>query len=307
MDQNKILFLRSSFIDHSRVHQKLSGGNKMSEMDQVESLPNMEDGYKLTQEQIDGFQRDGHIILRNVATKNDIEHYEPVISHWVEKLNYQDKPVSDRDTYGKAFIQICNLWQQSEAVKRFVLAKRFAKIAADLMGVDGVRIYHDQALYKEPGGGHTPWHQDQIYWPLDTDKTITMWMPLVPIPEEVGTMTFASGSHHSGYISKVEISDESHKTLGQYIEAKKIPQVNYSAMSAGDATFHAGWTLHSAPDNPTDQMRKVITIIYYADGIRVAEPDSNARRGDLAGWLPGCKPGDLAVSPLNPLLYNRYV
>jgi ectoine hydroxylase-related dioxygenase (phytanoyl-CoA dioxygenase family) len=281
------------------------GGNQMSEMVNVDSLPMMDDEYQLTQDQLQGYQRDGHIILRNAATPNDIRQYEPVISSWVEKLNYHDKPVSERDTYGKAFIQICNLWQSSEAVKRFVLAKRFAKIAADLMGVDGVRIYHDQALFKEPGGGHTPWHQDQIYWPLDTDKTITMWMPLVPIPVQVGTMTFASGSHLLGYLSRVEISDESHKTLGQYIEAKKIPQVNYGTMAAGDATFHAGWTLHSAPGNPTDQLRKVMTIIYYADGTRVAEPDSKARRGDLAGWLPGCKPGDLAVSPLNPLVYKR--
>ena len=59
--------------------------------------------------------------------------------------------------------------------------------AAHLLGVDGVRLSHDQALFKEPGGGRTPWHQDQCYWPLDTDKTITMWMPLVDVPGEVGT------------------------------------------------------------------------------------------------------------------------
>ena len=58
-----------------------------------------------------------------------------------------------------------NLWAVDDAVKQFTLAKRFAKIAADLLGVDKVRLYHDQALYKEPGGGFTPWHQDQYYWP----------------------------------------------------------------------------------------------------------------------------------------------
>ena len=66
------------------------------------------------------------------------------------------------------------------------------------MGVDGVRLYHDQALYKEPGGGFTPWHQDQTYWPLDTTHTITMWMPLLDIPPNVGSMRFASGSHAFG-------------------------------------------------------------------------------------------------------------
>lgn len=114
-----------------------------------------------------------------------VKEYETIISDLVRELNDQDKPLEERDTYGKAFIQIGNVWEKDESVRQFVLARRFAKIAADLMGVEGVRIYHDQALFKEPGGGHTPWHQDQIYWPLDTEHTITMWMPLVPIAKHV--------------------------------------------------------------------------------------------------------------------------
>jgi ectoine hydroxylase-related dioxygenase (phytanoyl-CoA dioxygenase family) len=275
------------------------------EANQVHALPVLEDSYALSQEQQESYRRDGHIVLRGVANETEINIYEPIISDLVKTLNNQDKPLDQRDTYGKAFIQISNLWEQSEAIQRFVFAKRFAKIAADLMGVDGVRMYHDQALYKEPHGGHTPWHQDQIYWPLDTDKTITMWMPLVPISEEVGSMTFASESHLMGYINKMVISDESHRTLAGYIEGKGFETKSHGAMAAGDATFHAGWTLHSAPGNPTDTMRKVITVIYYADGLRIAEPDSKARESDLKRWFPGLQPGELAASELNPLLYSR--
>jgi ectoine hydroxylase-related dioxygenase (phytanoyl-CoA dioxygenase family) len=168
-----------------------------------------------------------------------------------------------------------------------------------------VRIYHDQALFKEPGGGHTPWHQDQIYWPLDTRNTVTLWMPLVPINEEVGSMTFASGTHKEGFISKQVISDESHKTLQQYITSKGFEQFQYGAMAAGDATFHSGWTAHCAPGNPTDTMREVMTIIYMADGIRIAEPDSSAQKNDMEAVFPGLKPGDLAASEINPLVYKK--
>lgn len=220
------------------------------------ALPEMSEEYPIEEEQMRYFQENGHVLLKKLALPDEVVQYESVISEMVTKLNYHDKPVSERDTYGKAFIQVSNLWEKSEAVKRFVTAKRFAKVAADLMGVDGVRIYHDQALFKEPGGGHTPWHQDQIYWPLDTNHTITLWMPLVPIPQEVGTMTFASGSHKFGYVNKQVISDESHKTLAQYIEGKQMQKINYKAMAAGDATFHSGWTMHSAPGNPTQHMRR---------------------------------------------------
>jgi ectoine hydroxylase-related dioxygenase (phytanoyl-CoA dioxygenase family) len=265
----------------------------------------LDQDYTLMASDVKNYQKNGHVCLRNVASKSVVDHYGEAIRSVVRNLNDQTKPLHERDTYGKAFIQIGNVWQQSESVKSLVLARRFAKIAAELMGVNGVRIYHDQALFKEPYGGHTPWHQDQIYWPFDTDKTITMWMPIVTVPEEMGTMTFASGSQMEGYISKVVISDESHRTLQAYIDGKDFEKVTYGAMEAGDATFHAGWTLHSAPGNPTKRMREVITIIYFADGITVSEPDSSARKADLANWLPGTKPGEIAASHLNPLVYTK--
>jgi ectoine hydroxylase-related dioxygenase (phytanoyl-CoA dioxygenase family) len=280
-------------------------GHVMTDKSEIQMLPELDAEYELTKELIDGYQKNGHAMIRGAADAQEITAYREVIADLVKQLNTQNVPLEQRDTYGKAFIQIGGLWVKSEAVKRFVLAKRFAKIAADLMGVSGVRIYHDQALFKEPGGGHTPWHQDQIYWPLDTDKTITMWMPLVPIPAEVGSMTFASESHKNGFVSKQLISDESNRTLAAYIETKGLPVVNYGAMSAGDATFHAGWTLHSAPNNPTDRMREVMTVIYMADDAIIAEPDSNARRNDLKAWFPGLKPGDLAASPINPVVFAR--
>ncbi|MNQ89332.1 hypothetical protein D3C85_1046380 [compost metagenome] len=118
-------------------------------------------------------------------------------------------------------------------------------------------------------------------------------------------MTFASESQKMGYINKMVISDESHRTLAGYIEGKGFETKSHGAMAAGDATFHAGWTLHSAPGNPTDTMRKVMTVIYYADGLRIAEPDSKARESDLKRWFSGLQPGDLAASELNPLLYSR--
>jgi ectoine hydroxylase-related dioxygenase (phytanoyl-CoA dioxygenase family) len=272
---------------------------------QASFVPSLDSDYKISSDQINQYQQNGHILLRNVATEEELSIFKPVIEDVVHETAMKLKPLEERDTYGKAFIQVGNLWKHNAIIERFVLAKRFAKIAADLMEVDGVRLYHDQALFKEAGGGSTPWHQDQIFWPFDTDKTITLWMPLVPVSKEIGSMTFANESHKFGFISKELISDESNRTLKEFIHKNELEQVDYGALSAGDATFHAGWTLHSAPGNPTPNMREVMTIIYFADGTRASEPDSNARKNDLASWLPGVLPGELAASPLNPLVYKR--
>jgi ectoine hydroxylase-related dioxygenase (phytanoyl-CoA dioxygenase family) len=257
----------------------------------------------VTDEMRERFRRDGHILVSGVASADEIAHFRPVITAAADRYNTETRPLEERSTYGKAFLQIMNLWTRDEGVRRFTLSPRFGKIAADLMGVDGVRLYHDQALYKEPGGGPTPYHQDRYYWPLDTDNTITMWMPLVPVTKEMGSMTFVDGSHQMGYLGELPISDASEALFQGFIEERGLTTRTYGAMNAGDATFHAGWTLHGAPGNPTDTMREVMTVIYMAANTRVSEPDNENRKLDLKTWLPGLKAGDVAASPLNPMVW----
>lgn len=262
----------------------------------------LQDEYSVTDEQIETYQREGHIYLPHLASGEEIQFYRKAIVEAVEKMNTEKRALKERDTYGKAFLQIFNLWRTNEVLKNFVLAKRFGKVAAKLMGVDNVRIYHDQALFKEAGGGHTPWHQDQFYWPLDTSNTITMWMPLIDLTKNMGIMQFASGSHKKGYIVSKEISDESEKFFDNYVKAYNFKISGNDNAKAGDATFHSGWTLHNAPPNKTDKMREVMTIIYYADKTKVLQPDNTYREADLTTWLGGAKPGEDAKSELNPLV-----
>lgn len=270
------------------------------------SLPSLDSEYALTAEQIASFQKNGHIMLPGVCAPEELAVYRPILNAATDRYKTENRPMEERDTYGKAFLQIMNLWRQDEAVRQFTLARRFAKIAADLLQTEGIRLYHDQALYKEPHGGHTPWHQDQYYWPLATEgiQTVTMWMPLVDVSIDMGALTFASGSQQDGFYGKLEISDESDDIYENYVAEKGYP-VHNEVMRAGDATFHAGWTVHCAPGNASETMREVMTIIYFADGIRILPPDNPFREADLANWLPGNKPGDLAGSELNPLIYRR--
>lgn len=249
------------------------------------------------------YREKGHTCLRGLATPAEVERYRPAIERAALDLAWDKRPLAERDTYGKAFLQSANLWKRGEGVAGFALARRFASAAAKLMGVEGVRMYHDQALFKEPGGGHTPWHQDQNYWPLDTDHTITMWMPLVDIPAEVGSMTFADGTHRHGDLGPWTIGDESHDNFGALVEREGWSTTTHGAMRAGDATFHSGWTLHSAGPNPTAETRAVMTVIYYADGTRIGPIDAPQKGFDQKLWLGGLEPGEPAAGPLNPLLY----
>lgn len=272
-------------------------------MNDIALLPDLEEPYSLTAEQIERYREDGHILLRGVASREEVSSYRPILQQVVEEMSRKKDSQGRIEDYTSLFIQVTNVWRKSEALKRFVFAKRFAKIAADLMGVKGVRLYHDQALFKPAGGKPTPWHQDQVYWPLETEHTITMWMPLVDVTREMGSMIFATGSHKDGQLGDLAISDDA-QTYFEKLIADKDYRVFAVEANAGDATFHSGLLIHSALGNRAKTSREVITIIYYADGTRIMKPDNKYRHVDLDIFHPGQKPGEPAASALNPLLYH---
>jgi ectoine hydroxylase-related dioxygenase (phytanoyl-CoA dioxygenase family) len=268
-------------------------------------MSSLDSKYDLRSDDVARYQRDGHVALREVLPRDEAMAWREPIEEAVEKWRRDRRPVEQRETtYGRAFVQVTNLWAVSEKVKLFTLAQRFGRIAAELMGVEGVRLYHDQALFKEAGGGHTPWHQDQFYWPIAGDKTITMWMPLVDCPGEMGPMVFASGEHRRGSLAQLAISDDSAAYFTRMARDEQWQQQTCELL-AGDATFHAGWLPHRATGNSTKNKRAVMTIIYHAADAKVSEMQNDFQPLDAAAFLPGLKPGDVAASPLNPVIWAR--
>jgi ectoine hydroxylase-related dioxygenase (phytanoyl-CoA dioxygenase family) len=263
----------------------------------------LEAPYALTPDQIESFRRHGYVKLKNVLSPEVIDYYGAEITRQVVRLNDQTKPMSERTTYEKAFLQIMNLWTKSETVREFSFSRRLARIAAELLGVRGVRMYHDQALYKEPGGGITPWHADQYYWPLSNDNTVTAWIPLQATPLELGPLAFSVGSQNFEMGRELEISDESETKLQRSLKDHNYP-LDEGPFDLGEVSFHYGWTFHRAAPNTSDRARAVMTVIYMEDGIKLIEPRTKNHRGDLASWMPGAQVGEPVITPLNPLLYR---
>jgi ectoine hydroxylase-related dioxygenase (phytanoyl-CoA dioxygenase family) len=266
-----------------------------------EILRELDAPFHLSQEQIDFYEENGYIKLRQVLSPALLEHYRQSISDRVAELSADVAPMEKRDTYGKAFLQVMNLWTRSDAVKEFVFGKRLARIATELMGTTGVRIYHDQALYKEAGGGITPWHADQYYWPVSSEKTVTAWVPLQKVPLEMGPLAFCEKSHRFQLGRDLEISDASEMTLKQALHAYRLEE---SAFDFGDVSFHAGWTFHRAGANSTSKPREVMTIIYMDENMRLLPARNKNQENDTKWWCPGVQAGDVIASPLNPVIYS---
>ena len=260
--------------------------------------------FHLDQAQIAFYQQYRYIKLKQVLTKEALSYFNEVITNKVNELNKVQIPLEKRDTYGKAFLQLTNLWPTDESIRALVFSQRIARIAADLMKIDGVRLYHDQALFKEAGGGITPWHADQYYWPLANDNTITAWIPLQAIPLEMGPLEFSAGSHQITQGRDLAIGDASEKIIQERLRVTDFSHI-IEPFDTGEISFHSGWIFHRAGPNTTEQMRKVMTIIYMDKNMILKKPENDGQVADWKTWCPGARIGEVIDSPINPILFER--
>ncbi len=264
----------------------------------------IDEPFQVSEEAIAFYQKNKFIKLKNVFNAETLAYYGEAISKKVAEINTQDKPLEQRDTYGKAFLQIFNLWREDETCKEFVLSKRLGHIATQLLQTKGVRLYHDQALFKEARGGITPWHADQYYWPLASDKTITVWIPLQEVPLEMGPLEFSAGSHAIVEGRELAIGDESEQKIQQRLRVTDFEHV-IEPFELGEVSFHSGWVFHRAGANDTDNTRKVMTMIYMDSEMRLKEPENENQVNDWNTWCPGASVGEIINSPINPVIYSR--
>lgn len=257
--------------------------------------------YNLPDEARAFFQEYGYVKLKHVLSPEVLAYYGEIITDLVFRLNKLTKPMEERTTYERAFLQIMNLWREDEKAREFVFSKRLARIAADLLDVKAVRLYHDQALYKESSGGITPWHADQFYWPLSSTKTVTIWIPLQATDLEMGPLAFAEKSHHVEIGRDMEISDESEAFMNEQL---KQFEINEGPFDLGEVSFHYGWLFHRAGENRSGKARKVMTMIYMDAEQRIVQPRNEYQQADWETWLLSEPVGNLAASALNPVLFS---
>ncbi|WP_218616154.1 phytanoyl-CoA dioxygenase family protein [Pseudonocardia abyssalis] len=195
------------------------------------------------------------------------------------------------------------MWLDDPLLRAAVLSPRIGGIAAGLLGVGQVRLYHDNALSKEPGAGRTPWHFDAHHFPLASADVLTAWIPLQPTPREMGPLAFARGADTWRLVEDVEF-DKHGTTYDRGVsEAFRAHEVDVEdgPFAAGEMSFHSAHCFHTAAANRTTAPRTVLATTYFADGVRVVDAPTMVS-GDWRKFIPGAEPGAVVASEHNPLI-----
>jgi hypothetical protein len=215
---------------------------------------------------VEQFRRDGFVVIDGLLSDAELDFYEPLVTNAVATRKRDAPPLEERSAYAQSFHQCINLWEDYPTIRPLTFHPVLGQAAAELLGVDGVRLWHDQALYKEAGGRATDAHQDHPYWPIVETASVTAWIPFHGSTNASGAMGYLPGSHTAGVRTFVNIfTAEDPAVLMDQPEIRAIEPV-YVEVPKGSVAFHHGLTVHMAHPNTTATDRPVHTIIYIVDG-----------------------------------------
>ncbi len=271
--------------------------------------------HQLTKEQIESYRSSGFIVIENLLSEEELEYWRKTVTVAVKeragikipgkeiRIGEADGINEDADYFGKVFDQLLNLWQTDEGVKKLMLDERLGKMAAQLAGVDGIRIWHDQALIKRPWANPTSWHLDTPFWSFSDRNAISIWVALDNATLENGCLFFIPGSHKQTNFDKITIGRNMDGIFDVYPQLKNTMPVA-APMKAGSCSFHNGLTVHGANANMTSGFRRAMTCAYMPDG-NVFNGEPNILPD---AYLEKLKIGDpLNNDEQNPLIYHARI
>lgn len=269
--------------------------------------------YEVSQEQINFYNDNGFVVIDNFLSADELAHWRKAVDNAVRNRAGQKMPGKDIKTgesdginedeayYGKVFDQLLNLWQTDDEMKKLMVDERIGKMAAQLAGVDSIRIWHDQALIKRPWANPTSWHLDTPFWSFSDRKALSIWIALDDATLQNGCLFFVPGSNRETTFENKGIGKNMDSIFEVYPQFLKINAVA-APMKAGSCSFHNGLTIHGANANMTSGFRRAMTCAYM--------PDGNTFNGTAnilpADYLQTLKVGDLLNNDeQNPLIYHR--
>jgi ectoine hydroxylase-related dioxygenase (phytanoyl-CoA dioxygenase family) len=246
------------------------------------------------------FRRDGFVVVPDLLDAQELDEYGRLVTAAVRERNAADNvPLAEKSRYQQSFVPCLNLWEDHPEVRPLTFHPRLGQAAAELLGVPAVRLWHDQALYKEAGGRPTDPHHDHPYWPIKETPSITAWIPFEGSTLASGAMAYLPGSHEIGLRKFVNIFFGEPQDILAEPEVAGIEPV-FVEVPAGSVAYHHGLTVHLANANTTDRARAVHTIIYFPDGSTRGYPHPH-----FAVDRAGIEVGQPIRSDVTPLVWPR--
>ncbi len=150
-------------------------------------------------------------------------------------------------------------------MKELILDPRIGRMATELAQTDGMRVWHDQALIKQPWANATAWHHDNPKWSFYSPDAISIWIALDDATAHNGCLYFLAGSHKQTTYVNVPIAENMSDLFREYPDFVNMESIA-APMKAGSCSFHNGLLAHGAGANMTAGWRRAMTCAFMPYG-----------------------------------------
>jgi ectoine hydroxylase-related dioxygenase (phytanoyl-CoA dioxygenase family) len=225
---------------------------------------------ELTDEQIVFYRENGFLVVQGFLDADELEEWrrctdEAVAERLGAAAQYLTNQTDPNAFYARVFTQCLRLADTHEGMRRLIFDRRIARMGARLAGIDGIRVWHDQALIKLPHANHTSWHLDDPYWSFDSRQAISMWIALDDATLENGCLWYLPGTHKTARYDNIGIGENLAGLFTIYPEWRNVEPVP-GPCPAGSVVWHNGLVAHAAGPNFTLRARRAMTCAFMPDG-----------------------------------------
>ena len=152
-------------------------------------------------------------------------------------------------------------WDQP-FMREAATSRRFGSAVAGLTGEPVSVFAQDVSFFKEPGCPHIVFHQDHSHFPFDRRGCLSLWIALVDMTEDMGSLRYLEGSHLEGPLGFQSDSVGDPDIREQYPDLKERKIVAGGPIKAGDARAHWDLTVHGSGPNEGTYAREAWVARY---------------------------------------------
>ena len=208
---------------------------------------------KLTMEEKNHYDELGYVVVPDFFSAEELS----VIN---QELNQCDTSAQKTGEHEGFTYQLAMLTDKTRA---FAHDERILNLIEDIVK-PGIAIFSSKLLTKLPNSPSVcHWHQDDAYYTevADSEKRMSIWVPLQDTDERNGCLWIVPGSHKQGLMPyKVKDNGTCRKALDeeQVDLSKAIPV----PMKAGSILLFHALLWHSSKGNETDHVRRAFIVSY---------------------------------------------
>lgn len=229
------------------------------------------------------FQTEGHTVFRGVI---DAALLAEISAHVEWLQTHRADRAAVPELYQLHLMNDDPFWVRTASDSRLLdIGERF-------VGPD-IALFNAAYFCKAPSNGSAVlWHQDGAYWPLESERAVTLWLAVDDSTPENGCMRVIPRSHHMSLSPRVPRPDTPNM-LGSGIDENLVDESKAVdvVLRAGDVSVHHSRIIHGSRPNTSPRRRCGMALRYIPATARITVRPGEAFAG--AFFMRGHDPGDV--------------